>query len=157
MSGQTPFQSNRGPAGIGWHTVDAAVAGGANGDSNNPPPTAEPTISPSAPDLPRPRTRETHSCLRPGHLVVSQHVLGQYRWLFDAEKRRKELRKSIVELLEAGAVVEHGPLNASLRQFEQRPFSAEQMVRLFGRTEVERLRRLVQPVVSVHLIVEPVS
>jgi hypothetical protein len=89
-----------------------------------------------------------------GRLVVGQAVLHQYQQLMDAQKQREAMRESIVQLLQAGAPVEPGTLTAHLRLQEQRRFSAEQLERLLGAAQVERLRSQLQPSVIVQLIVE---
>ena len=91
-----------------------------------------------------------------GCLVVGQATLEQYRALLQAQNEREALRKYIVHLLEAGATVEFGPLTARLRR-AQRRFSAEQLERLLGVSQVESLRSQLQPIVSIQLVVEPSS
>ena len=125
----------------------------ANGHSHGATPSLSSTRPPSTADRSRPRVCATEA----PNLIVGQRALREYHALCEAEHRRKELRRSIVELLEAGAAVESGPFGAYSRQYEQRRFSAEQLVRLLGQAEVERLRRLLQPTVDMHLIVKPVS
>lgn len=150
MAGSIPFQASPNAADIGRQPVDGAVAGPVNGNPHSPP-------LPVYPNSPRPRARSTRPFGRSRPLVIGQDVLREYRLLCEAEKQRKEMRKLIVDSLEAGTVIESGPLTAHLRQFEERRFSAHQLARLLGQAEVERLRRLLQSTVSVHLIVEPMS
>jgi hypothetical protein len=89
-----------------------------------------------------------------GRLVVGQEALARYRELIEAQKQREAMRGSIVQQLEAGAAIEPGMLTAHLRRASQRRFSAEQLERLLGAEQVERLRVQLQPVVTVQLIVD---
>lgn len=143
MSGQIPFQSSTGQPHMGWPPSDTI--------NHRPTPTLSSTPT-AASDL-RPSVCGTET-LAGSPLIVGQDALQEYHAVCEVVHRRKKLRQSIVERLEAGALVESGRFTAYLRQCEQHRFSADRLVRLLGRAEVERLRRQLRPTVIVHLIVE---
>jgi hypothetical protein len=130
------------------------AAGHAPGNVGSPP-TVEGCIGPSLTCQSPPVGDQRRVPVRSGALVVGQEMLREYQRLQEFQRRREAMRESIVEMMEAGATIEPGMLTANLRSTQQRRFSAEQLERLLGAEEVERLRMRLEPIVAVQLIVGP--
>jgi hypothetical protein len=72
--------------------------------------------------------------------VVTQEILSVYRQMSEAVNIKEKLRNKIIADLDAGAVIEPGPLTARIRICEQRRFNAKALATVLGATWVNEVK-----------------
>jgi hypothetical protein len=86
---------------------------------------------------------------------ISQEMLDKYRQLHALEKKyrvqREALRDQLITLLRAGAVVEHGALDATLQECSSMTLSKKTVVAAFGVERYEWLRARIKPTIQTQL------
>jgi len=88
-----------------------------------------------------------HAMHRGSYPCISQQSLRQYSELKRLAEQKDALRKHILELLQTGAHVEPGLLQAEIRSYEQRLLNAKSLLPLLGQQGLEDIRKRVEPTV----------
>ncbi len=93
--------------------------------------------------------------------MISQELLEKYQQLSAQEKKykaqRETLRDQIVEMLNNGASVEVGSLDAELQTYSQKTLSKAKVVAAIGQEQYEWLRADIAPTIKTNLRVQSKS
>ena len=85
--------------------------------------------------------------------VITQRMLADYRRLKSMRNHHDQLRKQLLQLVEAGATVEDGRLDVDVRVTTQQRLTVAALVELLGPDVVEELRDSVEPSVFRTLVI----
>jgi hypothetical protein len=87
--------------------------------------------------------------------VITQQQLARYRELKMLERTRKSLRKKLLNLLAAGALVEPGRLRVRVRRHESRLLNFKTALGIFTQAELDWIRSALEPTIIHRLSVTP--
>jgi len=82
----------------------------------------------------------------PQQAVITQEKIREYLIAKEWIAREKQLYKQLAEMLNAGAVIEQGPLGIKAVDVQQRPLNSKTLTRLKGKEWVAELRRCIEPI-----------
>jgi hypothetical protein len=85
--------------------------------------------------------------------AVTQRELGLYLELSEQARRHRLLRDDLLARLEAGAMVEPGPLAVRVECVPRRVLSARVLAGALGEERVRQLRAEVEPTLHRHVVV----
>jgi hypothetical protein len=85
--------------------------------------------------------------------TVTQHELALFLELSKQARRHRALRDELLARLDAGVLVESGPLSACIEHFARRALSVKALTPLLGEDRVRQLQEEVGPTVCRHLVI----
>lgn len=89
-----------------------------------------------------------------GRVIIPQAVLSEHQRLSELVRERRRLRDRLIQLLDAGASVEPGPLYTNVREVVSCAFSAAKLTAILGEDRVAELRRQIEPTIARQLVVD---
>jgi hypothetical protein len=88
-----------------------------------------------------------------GPVLISQQLLAEYQELKQQERRRKQLRSSIVAMLDLGAGIEPGDFTVRIEEGKSRRLNRRTLTAHLGEEAVEILLEEIEPTVQRRLLV----